>query len=216
MFALIAAMVADGVFWCLQRILYDWVNLMPPMPGALVVLLGLPSLVTVSVFGMRRLGRHARRWGFMGYTPAFLFVVGFFCMLIRSFAVGKSAMDIPVRDTYFVFAGGQVEKGIAFLSGFFAAVYYYFPRFTRRPLHRGLGYWHFWLSVVGIFLFFNAAVVFLDEFKESFPWRKLSDNVWIESQRLADLALLLLLPGQVVFLINLVYSGVWGRKAFNL
>jgi len=126
--------------------------------------------------------------------------------------VYAATIDIQVHDTYFVFAGGHVEKGGAFVSGVLAVVYYSFPRVLHRPLHRGLGYWHFWLSVIGIFLFFNAAVIFMDTFVwEYFSRPTLSHSVWIEWDKVANLALLLLLPGQVVFLVNLVYS--LGKKS---
>jgi heme/copper-type cytochrome/quinol oxidase subunit 1 len=220
LFALAAAVAANCLIWCLQAVLNYWVMGVAPVGGLWVrlfsgfwmTLFGVSFLITVFVFGMRRLGRDARRFGFEGYSPAFLFAVGFFCMFIRSFLVGKSTIDIQVHDTYFVFAGGHVEKGVAFLSGLFAVVYFYYPRVLHRHLSQGLAYLHFWLSVLGIFLFFNAAVILMDAFAVELTSRRIpGPTVWIEWHRVADVALLLLLPGQVVFLVNLVYS--WGRKS---
>jgi len=209
LFALVAGVLADGFVWLLQLIGRRIVMGMEPIVGVWVVLLGVPLVVAGFLVGMIRLGKVAQRWGFEGYSPATLFAAGFFCMLIRSFFVGKSTVDVQIHDTYFVFAAGHVEKGIAILSGLFSLVYFYYPKLFRRPLHRRLGYWHFWMTAVGLFLFFNAAVVFMD-MMDDFYLRRMKGNgdVFVMWDQMAKVALVLLAPGQLVFLINLVYSGL--------
>lgn len=215
LFALGAAVVTVLFIWYLCIPMYHAVMGLLPFAATGILAVGTPLLAVGFILGMRWLGRDTRKWGFEGYSPTFLFVTGFFSMFIRSFLVGKSTFDIQMHDTYFVFGGGHVEKGVAFLSGLFAAVYFFYPRLVHRQLNRGLGYLHFLLTVGGITLFF----VTLDKMDQL---SRRDFGVWRESisfsnhmmwGRWSGFALLFLGAGQVVFLINLGYSAWRGKKS---
>lgn len=114
-------------------------------------------------------------------------VTAFFAMLIRSFFEGFDE---------------HVDLGVAFLAGLFAWAYFFYPRVLRRPLSRGLGYLHFGMTVVGMVLYYLLLERMFDNFSAFVTWGPCS-----------GFALLVLAAGQVVFLINLVYSCVWGKKS---
>jgi len=69
-------------------------------------------------------------------------------------------------------------------------------------LSRGLGYLHFWLTVAGMVLYYVLLEKMFDGLSAFVTWGPYS-----------SFALLILGVAQLMFLINLVYSWVWGKKS---
>jgi cytochrome c oxidase subunit I len=63
-------------------------------------------------------------------------------------------VDFAGSDTYFVVAHMHYVLFGGSVMGGFAALYYWFPKFTGRRLSEGLARWHFWLTIVGMNLAF--------------------------------------------------------------
>jgi len=203
--AVVAAVFAFFLWWQMHYVIVGW----PPFVGALAVLT-VPVLVGMFIWGMRSLGRvAARRWGFGGYSPTMLFAAAFFALMMYSFSLSEGhTFDIQVHDTYFVVENVHAPRGVAILFGLAAAVYFYYPRAIRRSLHRGMGYIHFWVTVFGLVVFCFA----LTTLQEPLLYAPRSQfqyyGTFLQWNDWGTVALLLLAAGQLVFLINLVYSAL--------
>lgn len=130
---------------------------------------------------------------------------GWFCF--RDVEVGEGCGAVGVRSLYsdLSFCDGlfcHADLGVAFVAGLFALVYFFYPRILRRPLSRGLGYLHFWLTVAGMVLYYVLLEKMFDGLSAFVTWGPYS-----------SFALLILGVAQLMFLINLVYSWVWGKKS---
>ncbi len=95
-------------------------------------------------------------------TPL-LFAMGFITMFTIGGLTGVMHSAVPSdyqqQDTYFIVAHfHQVLFGGA-IFGLFAGAYYWFPKFTNRLLHEGMGQVHFWLMFIGFNLTFQPMMV---------------------------------------------------------
>jgi cytochrome c oxidase subunit 1 len=96
--------------------------------------------------------------GSLTFESPMLFALGFLFMFLVGGLTGpvlaSPPLDFALSDTYFVVAHMHyVLFGGSMLAGF-AALYYWFPKFTGRRLSEGLSRWHFWLTMVGMNLAF--------------------------------------------------------------
>jgi cytochrome c oxidase subunit 1 len=91
-------------------------------------------------------------------STAMLFAVGFLLLFLlgglSGIFVGSPPLDYHVHDSYFVVAHFHYTLFAGSLFGFFAAVYYWFPKLTGRFLREGLGKLQFALLFVGTNLTF--------------------------------------------------------------
>jgi cytochrome c oxidase subunit I+III len=89
-------------------------------------------------------------------TPS-LFVLGFLFIFTLGGLTGVMVATVPfdwqVHDTYFVVAHFHYVLVGGMVFPLFAALYYWTPAFSRRPLSESAGRWAFWLMFVG----FNVA-----------------------------------------------------------
>jgi heme/copper-type cytochrome/quinol oxidase subunit 1 len=90
-------------------------------------------------------------------TP-FLFVCGFIALFVLGGLTGVMLASIPidlqVHDTFFVVAHFHYVLIGGSVFPLFAAVYYWFPKWTGRMMSETLGKWHFWLFFIGFNLTF--------------------------------------------------------------
>src|SRR5262249_30691765 len=124
-------------------------------------------------------------------------------------------VDFNVTDTYFVVA--HMHYVLFAAAGFagFAAIYYWFPKFTGRMLNEKLGKWHFSLFFIG----FHAT--FLVQRKlglEGMPRRVVT---YRQSDGFGGLNLtsrtgaFIMAVGVLVFLWSMVQSARHGARAIN-
>src|SRR5687768_4020627 len=158
--------------------------------------------------------------GNIRFTAAMLFAVGFVSLFISGgltgIILGNAALDIQLHDTYFVVAHFHLVMGSAAFFGMFAGVYHWFPKMFGRMMDEKLGYVHFWLTFLGVYLvFLPMHYVGI----AGFPRRYYSWTGFDAFSKYADLnmfisaAAILAFVGQFIFLFNFVYSIFRGRRA---
>jgi len=96
--------------------------------------------------------------GSLKFDTPMLFSVGFLVVFLFGGVTGiilaSPPLDFATHDTYFVVAHfHEVLFGSAVFGGF-SGLYYWFPKFTGRMLHDGLGKASFWFMFVGFFVTF--------------------------------------------------------------
>jgi cytochrome c oxidase subunit I len=154
------------------------------------------------------------------FTPAMLFSIGLVSVFISGgltgIALGNSAIDISLHDTYFVVAHFHLVMGSASFFGMVAGVYHWFPKMFGRMLNEKLGYIHFWITFVGVYLvFFPLHYIGI----AGFPRRYYSFTGFDAFQSFTDLnmfvsaAAIITFLGQFIFVFNFFYSMFKGRLA---
>lgn len=158
--------------------------------------------------------------GNIKFTPAMLFSIGLVSFFISGGLTGiflnNSAIDIQLHDTYFVVAHFHLVMGSASFFGMLAGVYHWFPKMFGRMMDAKLGYIHFWLTFVGVYLiFFPMHYIGI----AGFPRRYYSFTNFDAFSTFGDLntfvsiAAIVTFFAQFIFLFNFFYSMFRGRKA---
>lgn len=154
------------------------------------------------------------------FTPAMMFSIALVSVFISGgitgVFLGNSAIDIQLHDTYFVVAHFHLVMGAASFFGMVAGVYHWFPKMFGRMLNEKLGYIHFWLTFIGVYLvFFPMHYVGI----AGFPRRYYSFTNFDAFSGFTDLnafisiAAMITFIAQFIFLFNFFYSIFRGRKA---
>lgn len=195
-----------------------FVSGMNPFLGSIFMILTLIIAVPSAVKVFNYL---ATLWrGNIIFTPAMLFAIGFVSVFISGgitgIFLGNSAIDIQVHDTYFVVAHFHLVMGSASFFGMLAGVYHWFPKMFGRMMDRTLGYVHFWLTFIGVYLvFFPMHYIGI----AGFPRRYYSFTNFDAFSSFTDLntfisiAAIVTFVAQFIFLFNFFYSMYKGRRA---
>lgn len=158
--------------------------------------------------------------GNIRFTAAMLFSIGLVSFFltggITGIFLGNSAIDIQLHDTYFVVAHFHLVMGSASFFGMLAGIYHWFPKMFGRMMNEKLGYIHFWITFVGVYMvFFPMHYIGI----AGFPRRYYSFTNFETFQGFTDLntlvsiAAVLTLSAQFIFLFNFFYSIFRGRIA---
>ena len=158
--------------------------------------------------------------GNIRFTPAMLFSIGLVSFFltggITGIFLGNSAIDIQLHDTYFVVAHFHLVMGSASFFGMMAGVYHWFPKMFGRMMDNKLGYIHFWVTFIGVYLvFFPMHYIGI----AGFPRRYYSFtnfeafSGFTDLNMLVSIAAILTLAAQFIFLFNFFYSMFRGRLA---
>ncbi|GEO05246.1 cytochrome-c oxidase [Adhaeribacter aerolatus] len=154
------------------------------------------------------------------FTVPMMFAIGFVSLFISGgltgIILGNSALDIQVHNTYFVVAHFHLVMGAAAFFGMFAGVYHWFPKMFGRMMDEKLGYVHFWLTFIGVYMVFMPMhYVGI----AGFPRRYYSWTSFDLFQSFANinmyisLAAIIAWLAQFIFAFNFVYSIFRGRRA---
>ncbi len=157
--------------------------------------------------------------GNLVYTPAMLFAMGLVSTFISGgltgIILGDSALDINIHDTYFVVGHFHIVMGLSAVFGMLAGVYHWFPKLFGRMMNRKLGYVHFWITIFsayGVFFpmhFMGLAGMPRRYYEYTFDMFEGTAEMGEVISTFAIIAML----GQLIFLINFVYSAIWGERA---
>ncbi len=158
--------------------------------------------------------------GNIRFTSAMLFSIGLVSFFltggITGIFLGNSAIDIQLHDTYFVVAHFHLVMGSASFFGMLSGIYHWFPKFFGRMMNEKLGYVHFWITFVGVYMvFFPMHYIGI----AGFPRRYYSFTNFetfggfTDLNTLVSIAAVLTLAAQFIFLFNFFYSIFRGRLA---
>ncbi len=158
--------------------------------------------------------------GRIRFTTAMLFAVGFVSLFVTGglsgIFLGQPPLDIYLHDTWFVLAHFHIIMGVAAIFGVFAGTYYWFPKMFGRMLNEGLGRVHFWLTFVGVYATFMP-MHFLGLVGHPRRYSSLSGVDFLapllKVHTFISIAAFVVGTAQFVFLFNLIWSGIRGRKA---
>lgn len=154
------------------------------------------------------------------FTPAMLFSIGLVSFFISGgltgLFVGNSAIDIQLHDTYFIVAHFHLVMGSAAFFGMLAGVYHWFPIMFGRMMDSKLGYIHFWISFVGIYMvFFPMHYIGIAGFPRRYYSFTNFDafSTFVDLNSFVSIAAIITFGAQFLFLFNFFYSMFKGKKA---
>ena len=153
-------------------------------------------------------------WWALGFIATFLIggLTGLF--------LGSDAFDIFAHDTYFVVAHFHYTVFPIVIFGTFAAVTYWYPKFTGRMMNEILGKIHFILT----FIFFNAFAFPLFILGLAGQHRRIANYSAFESlmvepyptlREIATYSAICLMLSQIIFIYNFIMSRRNGKVAGN-
>ncbi|MFM8913652.1 MAG: cbb3-type cytochrome c oxidase subunit I [Flammeovirgaceae bacterium] len=158
--------------------------------------------------------------GNIRFTPAMLFSIGLVSFFltggITGIFLGNSAVDIQLHDTYFVVAHFHLVMGSASFFGMMAGVYHWFPKMFGRMMDDKLGYLHFWLTFVGVYLvFFPMHYIGIAGFpRRYYTWTAFETfSGFADLNMLVSIAAIVTLSAQFIFLFNFIYNIFRGKLA---
>jgi len=154
------------------------------------------------------------------FTPAMLFSIGLVSFFISGgltgLFVGNSAIDIQLHDTYFIVAHFHLVMGSASFFGMLAGIYHWFPKMFGRMMDQKLGYIHFWISFIGIYMvFFPMHYIGIAGFPRRYYSFTNFDafSTFVDLNSFISIAAIVTFGAQFIFLFNFFYSIFRGKKA---
>ena len=158
--------------------------------------------------------------GNLVFTPAMLFSIGLVSFFISGgltgLFLGNAAIDINLHDTYFVVAHFHLVMGSAAFFGLLAGVYHWFPKMFGRMMDEKLGYIHFWLTFVGVYLvFFPLHYIGIAGFPRRYYSFTNFDafSSFVDLNSFVTVAAAITFGAQFIFLFNFFYNIFKGKKA---
>ncbi|RZJ95297.1 MAG: cytochrome c oxidase subunit I [Hymenobacter sp.] len=191
---------------------------MNPFLGSVFMFL---TLIIAVPSGVKVFNWLATLWrGNIRFTAAMLFAIGFVSLFISGgltgIILGNATLDIQMHNTYFVVAHFHLVMGSSAFFGLFAGVYHWFPKMFGRMMDEKLGYIHFWLTFVGVYLVFMPMhYVGIAGFpRRYYSWTGFDAfSQFADLNKFISIAAILAFFGQFVFIFNFFYSIFRGRRA---
>ncbi len=163
----------------------------------------------------------ATMWrGNIKFTPAMLFGIGLVSLFVTGgltgIFLGNAALDIPLHDSYFVVAHFHIVMGSSAIFGLLCGIYHWFPRMFGRMMNAQLGYIHFWMSLIGVYMvFFPMHFMGLGGVPRRYyaftAWDQFA--IWNDMNQFITIGAIVGSTAQLIFLYNFVYSIFFGPKS---
>ena len=164
--------------------------------------------------------------GQIRFTTPMLFAIGFVSLFvsggITGLFLGQTSIDIPLHDTYFVVGHFHLIMGVAAIFGMFAGTYFWFPKMFGKMMNEGMGKLHFFLTFAGvnaIFIPMHIMGMAGQTRRYSFHWNPNTGEGlhylanMTPLTRFVSIAAFITIAAQMIFVVNLVWSWIKGRKA---
>ncbi len=217
--AMIASMIGIAFLAFIVWAHHMFVTGMNPFLGSIFMFLTLIIAVPSAVKAFNYITTLWR--GNIRFTPAMLFSIGLVSFFISGgltgIILGNSALDIQLHDTYFVVAHFHLVMGAASAFGLLAGVYHWFPKMFGKLMDEKLGYIHFWLTFIGIYLvFFPMHYIGIAGFPRryyAFTSYDFTKNIFADMNSFISLAAIFTFAAQWVFIYNFVNSLIRGKKS---
>jgi cytochrome c oxidase subunit 1 len=217
--AMIGSMMAITVLSFVVWAHHMFVSGLNPFLGSIFMFLTLIIAVPSAVKAFNYITTLWR--GNIVFTPGMLFSIGLVSVFISGgltgIALGNSAIDIQLHDTYFVVAHFHLVMGSASFFGLMAGVYHWFPKMFGRMMDDKLGAIHFWCTFIGIYLvFFPMHYMGIAGFPRryySFTGFEVWKNLYLDLTGFITIAAAFTAASQFIFLWNFLYSIFRGRRA---
>jgi cytochrome c oxidase subunit 1 len=158
--------------------------------------------------------------GRIRFDTAMLFALGFVSLFvtggISGIFLGQPALDLYFHDTYFVVGHFHMIMGVAAIFGMFAGTFYWFPKMFGRMMNETLGKIHFYLTFIGVYAIFTPMHFlgiagnprrYADFTNFEFMGKLMPVHTFM------TWAAILTATVQIIFVINLVWSMMKGKKA---
>jgi cytochrome c oxidase subunit I len=209
--AMVGATIAIGALGFMVWGHHMFVSGMDPHAGfafsTLTTAIAVPSAVkTFNWLGTLYGGR-------LRLTTPMLFSIGFVSLFISGGLTGpilaQPALDAYLHDTYFVVAHFHLIMAMAGVFAIFAATYFWFPKMFGRRMNERLGAMHFWITLFGAYAIFMpmhllGAAGHPRRYSELTGVQYLA--VMAPLQRFITLAAIVTIAGQILFLVNFLWS----------
>lgn len=216
--AMIISMLAITVLSFVVWAHHMFVSGLNPFLGSIFMLLTLIIAVPSAVKVFNYL---TTLWkGNIIFTPAMLFSIGLVSFFISGgltgLFMGNSAIDIQLHDTYFIVAHFHLVMGAAAFFGLLAGVYHWFPKMFGRMMDDKIGYIHFWITFIGVYMiFFPMHYIGIAGFPRRYYSFTNFDafSTFVDLNAFVSIAAFLTFAAQFLFLFNFFYSMFKGRKA---
>lgn len=96
--------------------------------------------------------------GSVTFEQPMLWSIGFVLTFVLGGLTGvilaSPPLDFHLSDSYFVVAHFHYTLFGTVVFASFAALYFWWPKWTGRKLNEGLGHWHFWFTLIGFHVTF--------------------------------------------------------------
>ncbi|MDQ3898608.1 MAG: cytochrome c oxidase subunit I [Actinomycetota bacterium] len=144
-FATMAIASLSTAVWAHHMFTTGAINL--PFFSAMTFLIAVPT-------GVKMFNWIATMWrGHLSFETPMLFCIGFLLVFLIGGLTGpmlaSPPVDVHVHDTYFVVAHMHYVLFGTAAFGFFAGLYFWYPKVTGRRLDETLGKLHFWTMFLG-------------------------------------------------------------------
>jgi len=216
--AMIGSILGIGFLSFIVWAHHMFVSGMNPFLGSVFMFLTLVIAIPSAIKGFNYI---TTMWkGNLIFTPAMLFSIGLVSLFISGgvtgIALGNSAIDVQLHDTYFVVAHFHLVMGASAFFGMMAGIYHWFPKMFGRMMDKNLGSIHFWLTFVGVYMvFFPMHYLGLAGFpRRYYTWTSFNAfDILTNVNTFISVAAIITFSAQLIFAFNFFYSMFKGKLA---
>ena len=150
-----------------------------------------------------------------------LFAIGFIFTFVHGgltgLFLGNVTVDLPLSDTYFVIGHFHMVMGVSPVMVLFGAIYHWFPKMTGKMPNELLGRIHFWMTFLGTYAIY-LPMHYLGILGMPRRYYAYGNTEFIPESAHAvneaiTIAAIVVATAQVIFIINVVYSLMKGKRA---